>query len=252
MKRIFLFATVLSGLILAHSSAYGSVRNVQDNHTVTYNVIDSNGDHVTGQTVVLKIQKVSNGYWFDFNDSSFKASGWTSKSTNLSEDSTEGFYYYLFNPPASETAADQYRFCVDNASGTYGDHQCETVDYQNISGFDSSSDTVTVGTNNDKTGYSLSAAGIDGIWDEVQSGHTSAGTFGKYLDALVSSASAPTAADVADAVWDEDISGHTTTGTTGKKLSDAGSAGDPFDTDISTGYTGKAGEYLRTLYRMRR
>lgn len=33
--------------------------------------------------------------------------------------------------------------------------------------FDPTSDTVTVGTNNDKTGYALSAAGIDSIWDEV-------------------------------------------------------------------------------------
>ena len=33
--------------------------------------------------------------------------------------------------------------------------------------FDSTSDQVIVATNNDKTGYALSAAGIDSIWDEV-------------------------------------------------------------------------------------
>lgn len=52
----------------------------------------------------------------------------------------------------------------------------------------------------------------DAVWDEVQSGHTTAGTFGKYLDAQVSTVgggSAPTAADIADAVWDEATSGHT-------------------------------------------
>jgi hypothetical protein len=49
---------------------------------------------------------------------------------------------------------------------------------------------VTVGTNNDKTGYtastvsdktgySLSAAGVDAIWDETTSGHTTVGTFGR-------------------------------------------------------------------------
>lgn len=196
MKKGFCFATVLIGLILAHAAAYGSVRAVQDNHTVTYNVIDFNGDHVSGQTVALKIQKVSNGHWFDFNDSTFKASGWTSKSTNLSEDSTEGFYYYLFNPPASETTADQYRFCVDNASATYGDHQCEVVSYQEFSG--------------------------------------------------------SSAAAIADAVWDEAISGHLSAGTTGEKLNNASAAGNPWDTDISSGYAGKAGAYLRTLYRQRR
>lgn len=45
---------------------------------------------------------------------------------------------------------------------------------------------LTVGTVNDKTGYALSAAGVDAIWDEAQSGHATAGTFGKYLDAQVS------------------------------------------------------------------
>jgi len=46
--------------------------------------------------------------------------------------------------------------------------------------------TVTTLTTWDKTGYALSAAGIDAIWDEVQSGHAVAGSFGAYLDADVS------------------------------------------------------------------
>lgn len=49
--------------------------------------------------------------------------------------------------------------------------------------------TANVTTNNDKTGYSLSAAGVDAIWDEPQAGHTTAGTFGKFLDVEVSSVS---------------------------------------------------------------
>lgn len=92
---------------------------------------------------------------------------------------------------------------------------------------------------------------VDSIWDEVQSGHTSAGTFGKYLDTEVSGVgggSAPTAAEIADAVWDETQSDHVTTGTTGKSLNNASSAGDPWDTDISSGYSGKAGEYIRSTY----
>ncbi|MBL8012287.1 MAG: hypothetical protein JNN05_00425, partial [Candidatus Omnitrophica bacterium] len=87
---------------------------------------------------------------------------------------------------------------------------------------------VTVSTNNDKTGYRLSATGIDDVWDESQSGHTSAGTFGKYLDAQVSGATAPSAATVASAVWEE-TSNHTTVGTMGKKLNDAALAGNPWE-----------------------
>jgi hypothetical protein len=49
---------------------------------------------------------------------------------------------------------------------------------------------VTVGTNNDKTGYSLAtapptvAAIADAVWDEAYSEHKTAGTFGKLMDTL--------------------------------------------------------------------
>lgn len=373
-----------------------SARNIQDNHQVIYQIVDLGGNHVTGQTVTLQIKRMSDNFWFDFNDSTFKNAGWTNKTTNLSEDSTDGFYYYLFNPPASETGAEEYQFLVDNGDSTYGDHQSDQVAYQNIGtstivaadnigvnwaditnptssqtlsgttigtvtnvttvngiaadvitaaaiaasaitsseapnldaavstrstvttaqvntevdtalsdikldkllnatatlssdvalasvmgqlldagtawSYDRSTDSLeairdrgdaawitatgfsthsaadvwavatrsltildedsttidingtTIGTVtnvSDKTGYSLSAAGVDVIWDEVQSGHTTAGTFGKYLDAQVSTVGGGslTAAGIADAVWDEAISGHLTAGTTGKKLS---------------------------------
>lgn len=72
------------------------------------------------------------------------------------------------------------------------------------------STAVTVGTNNDKTGYQLSAVGVDDIWDE------------------------PTA-------------GHVTAGTTGKALIDAGSAGDPWGTTVPGAYgAGTAGYILGT------
>lgn len=294
MKKT-LFAWLLILLILIVDPVSADIRNVQDNYELTYHIVDTAGDHVGSETVVLKIKRISDNYWYDFNDNTFKTSGWTNKSTNLSEDSTEGYYYYDFNPPASETGAEQYLFLVDNASATYGDHQSLIVDYQDVgnSDFNYASNQVIVTTNNDKTGYSLtqtfpsnfsslaitgagavtagtvsdktgytvstvsdktgysltqtfptnfsslaitgagavtagtvgdktgyalSGAGIDSIWDEVQTGHTTASSFGKYLDAQVSAVGGGTAADIADAVWDEALSGHTTTGSTGQKL----------------------------------
>lgn len=105
---------------------------------------------------------------------------------------------------------------------------------------------VTVGTNNDKTGYRLSATGVDDIWDEAQSGHTTAGTFGLYLDATVSSrlASAgyttpPTVGAIADQVWDEATSGHTTSGTFGEQLKT--------DVDAILDDTGTAGVVVNTF-----
>jgi hypothetical protein len=86
--------------------------------------------------------------------------------------------------------------------------------------------TVTAGTVSDKTGYALAsapptaAAVADAVWDEAQSGHTTTGTFGKYLDAAVSGVSTGgvSAADIADAVWDEAASGHVGAGSFGARV----------------------------------
>lgn len=60
--------------------------------------------------------------------------------------------------------------------------------------------SVTVGTNSDKTGYSLSAAGIQAIWDALTSALTTTGSIGKLLvdniNATISSRSSHSAADV--------------------------------------------------------
>ena len=61
---------------------------------------------------------------------------------------------------------------------------------------------VTVTTNNDKTGYSLSSGGVQAVWDALTSALTTSGSIGKLLadniDATVSSRSTLTAAQV----WD--------------------------------------------------
>ncbi len=126
-------------------------------------------------------------------------------------------------------------------SGTFGQGAASVQG--NVTGsVNSVTSGVTVSTNNDKTAYRLSATGVDDIWDESQSGHTSAGTFGKYLDAQVSGVTAPSAATVAAAVWDE-TSNHTTASTMGKKLNDAALAGNPWDVSgVCSGLT--AGQCL--------
>jgi hypothetical protein len=55
----------------------------------------------------------------------------------------------------------------------------------------------------------------------------------------------PTAATVADAVWDEVLSGHLTAGSTGSALNAAGSAGDPWATTLPGAYgAGTAGKII--------
>jgi len=126
-------------------------------------------------------------------------------------------------------------FTVDDKTG----YSLASADYQNISN--------TIWANSTRTlTSSLSASDVDLIWNEVQSGHTTAGTFGKYLDAQVSTVGGGSLT-VAD-IWNYDISGYTTAGFAGTYLKSAAAAGDPWSTDVSSGYIGQAGAYMRAVY----
>lgn len=228
-RKTGLILIILILLLAENFVSASDVRNIQDNYRFIYTLRDADGNPVAGETVVLRIQKVSSGYWYDFNDNTFKGSGWTSPTANLSYDATGEFYYYLFNPPASETAADEYVFVIDNASVTYGDHQSETICYQDIgnSDFDYAANQVTVAANNDKTGYSISGTKttLDALNDVSLSG------IWGYATRTLTGTSDPTASVIADAVWDEAIAGHLTAGSTGKKLSEM-----PSPYNVSPGY----------------
>lgn len=70
---------------------------------------------------------------------------------------------------------------------------------------------------------------------------------GGRLDLLLDGASAPSAATVADAVWDEALAGHAGAGSAGAALSAAGTAGDPWLTELPGAYaSGQAGYIIGT------
>lgn len=127
-----------------------------------------------------------------------------------------------------------------------------------------------------KTGFRLSATGVDDIWDEdIVAAHGTADTAGLIvsqltkrsvtfstaavqgsilrqladdgtatfdrttdsLQAIRDGASAPSAASIADAVWEEQIADHSgTSGSTAEALNAAGSAGDPWVTALPGAY----------------
>lgn len=127
-----------------------------------------------------------------------------------------------------------------------------------------------------KTGYALSTAGVQAIWDAATSALTTAGSIGKLLvdkmvfltgdaftrigaagagltalgdtrianlDAAVSTrlstagyTAPPSVSAIADQVWDEVLSGHLGAGSTGAALNGAGSAGDPWVTALPGAY----------------
>lgn len=125
-----------------------------------------------------------------------------------------------------------------------------TVTTRTLSAFGFS---VTV---SDKTGFSLSSAGIQAIWDALTSALTTANSIGKLLvdniNATISSRLAtagytapPSAASVADAVWDEPLGDHLGAGSTGNALNAAGAAGDPWSTSLPGAYgAGSAGKII--------
>lgn len=125
MKRL-LALTIIAGCAALLSA---DVRNVGEAAQVQYIVLDTAGDYVAGQSVNIKIKRVSYGLWYDFSDGAFKASGWTVKTSTLTENAANEHYYYTFTPPVADTTADQYVAYLTNATSGYEDAQTVTLDY---------------------------------------------------------------------------------------------------------------------------
>lgn len=101
---------------------------IQSNQSeeIRVTALDSNGDFLTGlgtvsgtNPVLIEIQRNSDGFYFDFNDLTFKNSGWTTRQEQMTEVNatySPGTYYYIF----STIAEDVYYFRVtcDDASNS--------------------------------------------------------------------------------------------------------------------------------------
>ena len=142
--------------------------------------------------------------------------------SNLTE-STDGFYHDKVIVFISGSLAGQARH-IEDYNGTT---KAITVS-QAFTSAPSDADEFLILATHEHSINEIS----DGVWDEQQSGHTTAGSFGYYLDSRVSEAgggSAPTVEQIVDGVWDEPRTGHTTTDTFGyfldAQVSGAGSGG---------------------------
>jgi hypothetical protein len=124
----------------------------------------------------------------------------------------------------------RYRLDVPNAAFASGNTRVTIT----VTGAGTIDDEVSVidlvaydPTTVDKTGFSLSAAGIQGIWDALTSALTTTGSVGKRiadnLDVTVSSrlpATSYTPPPTAQNIWDTLVANQTTTGSLGKLLKD--------------------------------
>jgi hypothetical protein len=74
-------------------------------------------------TVVVAFQRVSDDYWYDFDDATFKGSGWTTRQQQMAEvDSTNapGEYYYDLDTSTitNPTDDDTYMVRIDETGGS--------------------------------------------------------------------------------------------------------------------------------------
>lgn len=87
-------------------------------------ILDATLDPLTGKSdILISIRRVSDGFFYDFNDDTFKSSGWTTRQTAMSEISATnapGEYSYDFDTSAITNAAadDTYQIRVDQSPGT--------------------------------------------------------------------------------------------------------------------------------------
>ncbi|RJO61097.1 MAG: hypothetical protein C4542_07365 [Dehalococcoidia bacterium] len=115
-------------------------------------------------------------------------------------------YARLGAPAGASVSADVAAIKSETATILADTNELQTNqgDWLTATGFSthSAADVWAVATRalTDKAGFSLSAAGVDAIWDEEQAGHVTAGTFGSYLDSAVSGAGGGSGA-TAEEVW---------------------------------------------------
>lgn len=173
----------------------------------TYTCLDSNGDPVSGQTITILIKMYDKvfdeTYYLDFDDNTFKTSGWTTKSINLDYDSTDGFYYHKTNSSFSTNNLDAsgllFWIIYDNADTTYRDHQVVEVTMDSSGSGGSSitaSDVWSYGTRTLSSSPSTLTA--QEVWEYNISGIANAGYAGKYLNSMLTAAQ----------VWDYGVDGY--------------------------------------------
>lgn len=197
--------------------------------------VSRNGVPQSGETVVLAIADPDvAGSWLDFNDSTFKTSGWTTRTVTMTEDATEaGLYKYVWNSATAVTTERRVVAHTSIASGNNRSQWARDLWFQNIVAeidaneakldiIDSNVDAILV-----DTGTTLPAQ-ITGIETSINANVDAAETsINANIDsaesailAAISGLVIPSAAAIADAVWDELLAGHAGAGSAGAALSD--------------------------------
>lgn len=186
--------------------------------------LDSAGSGVTGDAANISISIRNNANGETFNGTVFAAGANVVNPTETDLTNRPGQYHYDFTSPTNDISVSIY--AVSSTASVISDPWGPDVlqigglpsNFEDLA-ITSSDGYVTVGTNEDKTDYSIS--GTIQTLDALDTALDSAHGAGSWEGA----GSAPTAAQVADAVWDEAIADHVAAGSTGLALSTASSGG---------------------------
>lgn len=225
-------------------------------------LLDRSGSPITGSsTIVVEIRRFGTSDRWDFNDNTFKTSGWTTRQGALTEVSASldpgiyeraagwvatsvvaGFYIITYRDTASSALpaieavrlggpADTIATKVDVVLSTRASATALATAQGNI--------TSILAFGAPPTAAAVSAQ----VVDQALSGHTTAGTVGEALSrcdvatstrlATSSYSAAPSASTVAAAVVDQALAGHTTAGTAGAALSRCDTATSALATDLT-------------------
>lgn len=126
-------------LLLISTNAWASDYHQRgQKHRVVYTVTDASGNPVTGETVRLQIQRVSDDAVYDFSSSSFKFSGWTTRYQTMLYNTAGEYYNYTFSQDAARFNSGEYVCTISNDSASYGDQQSASVF------FDSTQDVIRI------------------------------------------------------------------------------------------------------------
>lgn len=128
----------LSLLVICGNVHASDYHNRGQKHRIVYVITDASGNPVTGETVRLQIQRVSDDAVYDFSDSTFKYSAWTTRYQTMLYNSAGEYYNYTFSQDAARFNSGEYVCVVSNDSSSYSDQQAASIF------FDSTQDVIRV------------------------------------------------------------------------------------------------------------
>lgn len=135
MRLLFL---LFSLLFIPYVLFAGDYHQRTASHRVIYIITDSSGNPVSGQTVRLQVQRVSDDAVLDHSDNVFKFSGWTTRYATMNYNNAGEYYSRTITIDASRLVSGDYVCIISNDDATYADQQVEAIT------FDSMNDLVKI------------------------------------------------------------------------------------------------------------